>query len=297
MKLTAKLFRTVLASLSFVLLVGSAAPVLAATNQTSKPTNSEAKDASGNGSAKAYDSDGQADIGSIVQIDPKDSNRVLIATKQENKLIYGVVIDPHLLSLTISSIAFKHQVYVATTGSYNVMVSDEGGTIEPGDYITVSSINGVGMDVDGTGAQVIGQAVRAFDGKTDSTGKVDLKDKSGKTIKTVNLGVVPVNINIQVNPNKQSTKTNLPDFLERTGQAIADKPVSNAKLYISAAIVLLSVIVSLTIMYIGIRKGMISIGRNPLSKGAVYRGMAEVIISGMLILVIGMFAVYLLLKL
>jgi hypothetical protein len=106
-----------------------------------------------------------------------------------------------------------------------------------------------------------------------------------------------VSINIQRNPNQKSTKTNLPPILQKIGQAIADKPVGPLRMYLSIAVTGLSIIVAIVTLYAGVRNSIIAIGRNPLSKKTILRGLLEVILTAFLILIIGLFAVYLLLKL
>jgi hypothetical protein len=49
-------------------------------------------------------------------------------------------------------------------------------------------------------------------------------------------------------------------------------------------------------MYGGIRNGLISIGRNPLSKKSIVRGMIQVILTALTIFLLGIFGVYLLLR-
>jgi len=51
------------------------------------------------------------------------------------------------------------------------------------------------------------------------------------------------------------------------------------------------------VLYGGIRSSIISIGRNPLAKKSIVRGLIQVITVGVIILVIGLFSVYLLLRL
>jgi hypothetical protein len=55
--------------------------------------------------------------------------------------------------------------------------------------------------------------------------------------------------------------------------------------------------VSGSLIYSGIRSGMIAIGRNPLSKKSIVRGIIQVVIVGLIIFLVGVFGVYLLLKL
>jgi hypothetical protein len=51
------------------------------------------------------------------------------------------------------------------------------------------------------------------------------------------------------------------------------------------------------ILYSGVRNTLISIGRNPLSKKTIYKGLIQIILMGLIIFITGLFGVYLLLKL
>ena len=108
---------------------------------------------------------------------------------------------------------------------------------------------------------------------------------------------IPVTIDIRRNPNDKSTKVNVPSFLERVGLAIAEKEISPVRIYLSMAITAICLIASLVVLYAGVRSGVISIGRNPMSKKSIFRALIETILTSVLILIIGLFAVYLLLKL
>ena len=87
------------------------------------------------------------------------------------------------------------------------------------------------------------------------------------------------------------------EALERIGQAIAEKEVSAVRIYISLAITAISLITALVVLYTGVRGSIISIGRNPMSKRSILRALLQIILTSFLILVIGLFAVYLLLRL
>ena len=69
------------------------------------------------------------------------------------------------------------------------------------------------------------------------------------------------------------------------------------RVYISLAVLFASASVAGALIYSGIRSGMIAIGRNPLSKKSIVRGMVQVVIVALIIFMAGIFGVYLLLKL
>ena len=251
----------------------------------------------GGGSVQGYSSDTPLDTGTIVQLTGKDANQVKIAKQAELQNMFGVVVDKNSLSVTLSSEALKNETFVAASGTYNVLVSTQGGPIVSGDYVTLSSVNGVAMKAGTEEKTVFGRANGPFDGKGVVLGTTVLKDVNGNTNQTVKLGSVPVTIDIKKNPNDKSTKSDLPEFLQRLGQQIAEKEVSPIRIYLSLGITLISILAAIAILYSGVRNGVISIGRNPMSRKSIFRALLEVILTSILILIIGLFAVYLLLRL
>lgn len=73
--------------------------------------------------------------------------------------------------------------------------------------------------------------------------------------------------------------------------------MSPIRIYLGVGIAVVSLIAAIAVLYAGIRNGVISIGRNPMSRKSIFRALIEVILTSALILIIGLFAVYLLLKL
>ena len=251
----------------------------------------------GGGSVQGYASDQPLDNGTIVQLTGKDSNKVKIATQKELQNMFGVTVDRNQLPLTISNSDLQNETYVAVSGTYNVLVSTQGGSIKSGDFVTLSAINGVAMKAGTEEKTVFGRAVANFDGQGVTLGTSELKDGSGKTYKTVKLGSIPVTIDIKRNPNIKSTKVNVPEPLQRIGEVVAEKEVSPIRIYLSMGITAISLVAAIIVLYSGVRNGLISIGRNPMSKKSIFRALLEIILTSVLILIIGLFAVYLLLKL
>ena len=254
-------------------------------------------DSYGGGSIQGYAADAAVDTGSIVSLTGKDSNKVQLAEQSKVENMFGVVVDRAQVPIAISSPSVANETYVAVSGTYNVLVSTQGGAIAAGDYITLSAVNGVGMKANTTQKTVFGRAAAAFNGKGVTLGSTVIKDTTGKANQTVTIGSIPVSINIQHNPNIQSTKVDVPPFLEKLGQQIAQKQVSPVRIYLSLAITAVSLITALIVVYAGVRNGIIAIGRNPMTKKSIFRALFEVILTSLLILIIGLFAVYLLLKL
>lgn len=250
----------------------------------------------GGGSVQAYAADTPTEIGSIVELTGTDSNKVKIATKSRLENMFGVAVDRNQMLITTTN-GLKNETYVAASGTYKTLVSTEGGPITAGDYVTLSSVDGVAMKASTEESTVFGRANESFDGKGVTLGTTEIKNTSGTVVKTVPLGSVAVTIDVKHNPYDISTKANLPEFLERVGEAIAEKEVSPVRIYLSLGIIIVSVIAAIVMLYAGIRNSVVSIGRNPMSKKSIFRALVQVILTGLLILIIGVFAVYLLLKL
>lgn len=262
------------------------------------PMPTQAEDATyGGGSVRGYSADKPLDVGTIVQLADGKADRVKIATQSEAQNMFGVTVDRAQLPLAVSGGSRKNETFVAVSGTYNVLVSTQGGAIAPGDYVTLSALNGIAMKASTEQKTVFGRAAAAFDGNGVTLGSATLKDSSGKAGATVKLGSIPVTLDIRANPNEKSTKVQVPEFLERVGQAIAEKEVSPVRVYLSTGITIVSLIAAIAVLYAGIRNAVISIGRNPMSKKSIFRALLQVILTSVLILIIGLFAVYLLLKL
>ena len=274
---------------SYVLLIGgllSSALLSMPKTQAYTPSN-----------VQGYAADAPIDIGTIVRLNGKNANRVAVASQAELQNMFGVVVDRSQLPITLSNGGIDNETFVAVSGTYQVLVSTQGGAIASGDYVTLSSVNGVAMKASTEQKTVFGRANASFDGKGVNLGTTGLKDTSGKESKKVTLGSIPITIDIRRNPNEKSTKTQVPELLERIGQAIAEKEVSPIRIYLSMAITAVSLIAAIAVLYSGVRNGIISIGRNPMSKKSIFRALLEVILTSILILIIGLFAVYLLLRL
>jgi hypothetical protein len=114
---------------------------------------------------------------------------------------------------------------------------------------------------------------------------------------TVHLGQVSIDISIAHNPLYQpSAKNAVVDALQKFGDSVAHKPVSLTHIYISIAILLASIGVASVMLVTGVRTSLAAVGRNPLARSHIIRGLLQVIFTSLIIFLVGVFAVYLLLK-
>ncbi|HSH55211.1 MAG TPA: hypothetical protein VK983_00120 [Candidatus Limnocylindrales bacterium] len=250
---------------------------------------------------RPYTADAGLQRGMIVRLADKDKTKVQPLKADDIKFMEGVVVAANDAPVTLSDgDATKQQVFVATTGRYNVLVSNQNGSVKNGDFITVSSLAGVGMKTGRTQSLIIGKALAGFDGKTNVSGTATLKGTDGKNV-SVGVGLIPVDINISRNPleskNEQKVPTVFLGFLQSAAVAIVKKPVDPARLYLGVLLLLLTMAVAGSILYAGVRSSIVSIGRNPLAKKSIVGNLMQIVLISIIVLIIGLLGVYLLLKL
>jgi hypothetical protein len=243
---------------------------------------------------QGYGTDEPLQRGMIIQINKKDPSKVQPVNIDSGDQMHGVIVDPNDAALTLSSEGEK--VFVATQGTYDVLVSDQNGALEAGDWVTISSLSGIGAKATNRSEYVIGRALSSFDGKSSIISQSDVKDSTGKTHK-VDISRVKVDIGVGKNPILKVNEPNLPSFLKKAAEQIAGRPVSTQRIYVSLVVFIVSAIISGSLLYSGVRSGLISVGRNPLSKKSIIRSMIQVILAAIIIFITGLFGVYLLIKL
>ena len=103
--------------------------------------------------------------GSLVSIDEEGDTKVRLSRGVTDNNLFGVV---STASREVLGNEDSTTIRVATTGRVPVTINTENGPIKPGDYITSSSVIGVGAKMKATG-MTVGRAVSAFDGVGTST--------------------------------------------------------------------------------------------------------------------------------
>lgn len=298
MKTNSFRFAMVSAALLVTILAGSL-PVMAASKSNTGTSQTTAATKSNLSSAvtQSYNADASVQTGMIVELKAKASNTVVPLNPGDVNNLLGVVVTPNNATIVLTPQTItQQQVLVATSGRYSVLVSNQDGPIKVGDYITISAIAGVGMKANDNQTEVIGKAASAFSGTDNVISSVTLKNTIGKS-STVAVGRVLVDMYISHNPLFQKSADYVPGFLAKVAISVAQKPVSVARIYLSAALLFLTALVVGNMLYSGVRSGMIAVGRNPLSKKSIIRSLIQTVLAGLIIFVIGVFAVYLLLKL
>lgn len=244
---------------------------------------------------QSYKSDTVLQRGIIVGLDQNDPRKVEPINLDKFDKVHGVVIMANDSAVLLGN--DKERTYVATSGRFLVIVSSQNGDIDVGDYVALSSLSGIGMKAGNKDPVIIGKATESF--KSSDSGHVigtaSVKTSAGSEQK-ISLGRIEVDINIGKNPLLKGDDS-LPSALRRASEFVAGKPVSPMRVYMSLAILVMSTLIAGSLIYSSVRSSLIAIGRNPLSKKSIIRGMFQVVIIGLMVFIAGLFGVYLLLKL
>ena len=233
---------------------------------------------------RGFKSDSALQAGLIVATAKNDPTKVELVSIKEPSRMYGVVVNLRDAPISLNGNS-PSQVYVATSGNYSVLTSLENGAIKTGDYLALSTTNGLAAKATEQQTYVIGRALVSYDGAAKVT-----STQGGASV-----GLVEAEVGVAKNPLLKDTSV-LTSALQQIGGAIAGKPVSNLRLYLALAAFLATLISVATLLYSGIRSALIAIGRNPLSHHSIVSSFYKVIFVSLAIFVGGIFGVYLILK-
>ena len=213
-------------------------------------------------------------------------NKPIVERASENNRgkVVGIVttIDSSLLTLTNADA----KVHVATSGETNTYVTDLNGNIKKGDFIAVSPLKGVGMKASDTDNFLVGVALDDFSSNNAKTEQVQTVDGGSRTVL-----VNQIKINVAPQDRGQSAAKQKP-FLVLFGQSVSGKSVSQTQVIVALIIFLILLIVEGSIIYGAIHSTIISIGRNPLARTALFKQLLQVSWLALVILVFGLGTIY-----
>lgn len=244
---------------------------------------------------QGYGADTVLQRGMIVGLKKDDLRKVEPINEDQFDRIHGVVISANDAAVLLGN--DNEKVYVASGGRFMTLVSNQNGDINPGDYIALSAVSGIGMKAGDHDPIILGKAIEGFKSSESAQviGTAKVKNASGGD-QEIKIGRVLVDVSIGKNPLLKNDNT-LPTALKRASEIIAGKAVSPVRVYLSLVILAMSALIAGSLIYSAVRSSLIAIGRNPLSKKSIIRGLFQVVIIGLMIFLSGIFGVYLLLKL
>jgi hypothetical protein len=143
--------------------------------------------------------------------------------------------------------------------------------------------------------KILGVAQTGFSSTSPGATAETIKDKSGVG-HTVYVGEVSVLVDVAYYVAGAGNDSSIvPAYLQQLTDAIAGKSVSPLRIVVGMLVLLLAIISVTVLLYSSVRNSIISIGRNPLSQGAVYRSLIQVLLVVAAILAAAIGAVYLIL--
>jgi len=215
----------------------------------------------------SYHSETDIAKGSLVSLDPKRSDYVEAANIDNALRFLGVVVPKGDSLLAVD--ASDQLTQVATSGNANVLVSTLNGPIKVGDRVAVSPISGVGMK-SGSDDHAIGLAQTAF--AADST-EAESRDVTLKSGQKAQVSVGFVRINIIAGSDKPAASADKVNGLQQIVKSLTGHTISTSRIIISLVVAVVAFVTVVVLVYGSIYGSIISIGRNPLAKHAIYRSL------------------------
>lgn len=225
--------------------------------------------------------------GALTALKSGSPNTVELATTANLERLIGIVGEESLIELSDGATT----VNVVTGGNTPTLVSDINGAVVAGDRITASPIAGVGMKATASGL-VIATAQSSL--KDAVTEKATVKDKTGQE-QTVNIGTVQAQVDkvFYVSPDDQNSF--IPGIVQDFADTLAGRKVSPLRVMMASLLGILIFAAVSILIYSAVRSSMVSIGRNPLSEPAVHKGLLEVGMSVMGVVLFAAIVIYLIL--
>ncbi len=225
--------------------------------------------------------------GTLLSLVSKGSTVVTPASTSNAASLVGIAASKPLVELSAGTSSNGNQsgLQVAVGGTTEVLVSNLNGSVYVGDKITASPVNGIGMKATGA-AEIVGVAQANL--ASVRTVTKTFAGTNGKTV-SVKIGLLPVAINVayySAAPAGGSVSAFVPPFLQSLANNIAGKAVSPLRVLIGAITLILGFATIVMMLYTGIRSGVISLGRNPLAADALRKGMVDILITAVGILMV-----------
>jgi hypothetical protein len=239
--------------------------------------------------SRSFHASSAIDNGSLVSLDPQRTDYVEASSVDNGASLLGVAVASNDSLIAVDPTTGAIQV--ATSGIASVLVSDVNGDIHVGDQIAVSPFNGIGMKTL-PGSHVIGLAQNDFSAGSAGATTEQVKDKGGKT-SSIKIGYIRVNIAITTVPFSNPTARS---SLQSAAQSLAGHPISFPRIMISVVVALVALLALVVLIYGSIYGSIVSIGRNPLAKYAIFRTLGSVLGMAVMTAVIAGVTIFLLLR-
>jgi hypothetical protein len=228
--------------------------------------------------------------GTLVSMKESGSDTIVVPAELNYNNIAGVVVNKNDSTVALSD--DESQVQVTTNGVANLYVTDLYGDIKVGDPIGISPIRGVGAKAI-TNGKIVGVAQTNLD--SDNTERtVNVTKDNGDTVEAkVGSVLIAVQIGYYAVSAEDGQKAT---GLQQLGSSLAGKQVSAVKVIISLIIAVSGTIAAAVILYAGVKSGFTAVGRNPLARLSIFRGLKRISIFSLTIFVLALVAGYAILR-
>lgn len=228
--------------------------------------------------------------GTLVSLKESGTETIVVPAELEYNNIAGVIVNKKDTTVALSD--DENQVQVTTNGIANLYVTDLYGDIKVGDPIGISPIRGVGAKAISNG-KIVGVAQTNFDvAKAERT--VSVQKANGESVETkVGSVLVAVQIGYYAVSAVDGQKAT---GLQQLGSSLAGKEVSAVKVFIALIIALTGTIAAAVILYAGVKSGFTAVGRNPLARLSIFRGLKRISIFSLSIFIIALLVGYAILR-
>jgi hypothetical protein len=238
--------------------------------------------------SRGFAASGKLEPGALVSFD-QGSNSLHPADLDNADYLVGVVASPGESLVELADSA--QNVQVTSSGVHYVLVSNLNGPIEPGSKVAPSPLQGAGMRAVSRG-KVVGVAQAALTDQTPGVKQEKITDKSQRE-QTVLIGRVPVLVEVGYYAGDPIEGTS---YVQELVSGLVGRSVSGLRILI-ASMLLVAALVSVSVMLsTGVKSGIVSIGRNPLSEPVVNRSLLHIMRVAMIILTISSVSIYLILR-
>lgn len=240
--------------------------------------------------SRAYHTGAQLNSGSIVSLDPQRSDYVQPASTDNGARLLGVAVAANDSLLAVNDSAGLAQI--ATSGNARVLVSTVNGDVAVGDQIGVSPFLGIGMKAM-AGSRVIGLSESVFSAQSSSAKRQTITDRTGKRY---DISVGYTSVSIAVGTYKPVSGGPQLNALQKLGKSLTGHTVSTLRVVLSMIITLMATLSLITLVYASVYGGIISVGRNPLAKYAVFKSVGMAMIMASLTALLAGLTIFLLLR-
>ncbi len=236
--------------------------------------------------------------GTIVSLD-KQASEVIQASIDNSANLYGVVVRDGDLSFDQGTDTNSGTVPVANAGVVDTLVSNNNGSISPGDPITVDDVAGVGQKATRSG-KIIGIAQSPLNEQDTKVKTVSITQNGSQ--KNIIIGTVQVKIEVTdyvlpSNGDDLSSATENRNKVMQVADSLAGKQVKPISIVVAGLILLITIFVSIFLVTSSGYASMISIGRNPLSEKKIIQSLVRLLLIAVGIFVAGLLLSYAILRL